>query len=220
MSYLDMYHDELTEIITRRNIMVHNRGIVNNTYLSKVNDKYTKDIKLRDCLSVNREYIDRAMTVIEIVGYLVLIDIMLKVSRKGEDTIEMIESIAYSILCDEKWEVALEIYSLLYKVKGISAKDKLIYRINYWQCYKWLNRYEEIKKEVDETDLSAHTSMFRLCAHIIKDEYEEFFNLLKRDYDNLKELIDLDTWPIFRNIREREEYKNFVESIKEVPLLA
>ena len=209
MKYLDKYQEELTEIISRRNIMVHNRGIVNHTYLSKVSRKYSENIKIGETLKVDRSYIDRSMKVISIVGYLILIDVTLKENRKNKDITEKIGELAFEILCDEKWEVALEIYLLLYKAKGINAKDKLIYQINYCQCYKWLDRYEEIQEEVDRMDLSAHSSLFTLCKYALEDEYEEFFKLLNKDYNSLQESIDLDVWPIFRDIRETKEYIEF-----------
>ena len=224
MEYLNSYQSELTEIIARRNIMVHNRGIVNHTYLSKVSNEYLKDVQLGDVLNVNRRYIDRSMKVISVIGYLILIDVILKVNRGNNEVIDDISSLAFDVLYDEKWEVALEIYLLLYKVKGINAKERLTFQINYWQCFKWLDRYDEIKKEVDEIDLSAHTSIFRLCVYALKDEYEKFFGLLNKDFNNLKEAeeldeVALDTWPIFKNIRERTEYNDFKLFIKGEPIL-
>lgn len=147
------------------------------------------------------------MSVIEIIGYLTLIEVILKEDK--DKPMEVIETLAFSKLKEEKWEVALEIYDLLSNIKGIQESDRLLYQINCWQCYKWLGKYDQVKDSISKKDISLIPTSYKLCIHALKDEFEEFFKLLKSEYDICKDTIDLEEWPIFREVRKKEEYEKF-----------
>src|SRR5690606_3327362 len=48
LGYLDSIEDELIEVYQRRNVLVHNGGVVNSIYISKVSSKYRDGIVLGD----------------------------------------------------------------------------------------------------------------------------------------------------------------------------
>lgn len=213
--YLDHMKDEITEIIARRNIFVHNQGIVNQMYLSKVADKYKSNVSLNTELKVDREYIDRAIEVIEEFGILLIIEVLLSKNRNNIDGIKIIEKYAFESMCSERWSLSMKIYDMLLNnrnLKNIPAINRLQYKVNYWQSLKWLGRYSEIKSELEKEDFSANTKDFQLCIHALKDEYDEFYDLLERIYEKDICKESLESWPIFREIRKQSRYRKFIDS--------
>lgn len=57
LEILNDYYDNFIEIYYRRNIIVHNNGIVNNTYLQGVNNT---DLKSGQSLHIDKEYMEKA----------------------------------------------------------------------------------------------------------------------------------------------------------------
>lgn len=211
MDYLDSYLDELIEVIIRRNIFVHNRGIVNQIYLNKVSEKYKQGIEIGDKLTVDRRYINNAIKTVEKCGVLIISEIWLKQNRADKSVRQNIDQIAFKFMKENKWDISKNIYKMLLNEKKANNKEKLVYKINYWQSLKWLGEYEIIKNEVEKEDFSACTPDYQLCLHAIKNEYDEFFDLLNRIYGQYVGLEELKEWPVFREIRELEDYKNFIE---------
>ena len=40
--------------------------------------------------------------------------------------------------------------------------DKILCKINTWQCYKWLGEYDKVRDEVKKVDVSAFKPMYTL----------------------------------------------------------
>ena len=92
----------------------------------------------------------------------------------------------------------------------ISDADKILCKINNWQCYKWLGEYDKIKREVDKLDVSACKPMYVLGILALKEDYNKFFEY----YDNQTDIgeTELKEWPLFMELRKSEEYlKRFSE---------
>lgn len=66
----EKYLDELLEIIQRRNLMVHNDGVIDDDFLLKIPEKYKSEKGWRSgqILVVSSEYLQRALDVVQLIG--------------------------------------------------------------------------------------------------------------------------------------------------------
>lgn len=62
-----------------------------------------------------------------------------------------------------------------------------------------------MESEIKKWDISASSPQFKLAKLALLDKYEEFF----KTFDEQSEVIEefLREWPLFRNIRESQIYK-------------
>lgn len=205
MTYVTEVLPDLIEIIARRNLIVHNEGIVNTTYLSLVPEKYALQVKTGEILDVDKQYIYDAINLIELVGVAIIIEIWLNESARNQEEVGKILAIIFDeYLIFERWEDAKVLYEICLKCKKMQNSDLLVCRINRWQCYKWLGEFEKVKKEVEELDVSAYNPMYRLGKLALLDDEESFFKYFDNQEDIGEE--ELETWPLFRGIRESKFY--------------
>ncbi|SME96981.1 hypothetical protein [Paenibacillus barengoltzii] len=210
--YLSSVQDSIIEIFQRRNIFVHNDGIVNNIYLSKISNKYKNLYKVGDPIITDREYVENSINVIEFSGILIGLEVWQKMERESEDRQDFILEVAFNYMVMQKWELALEMYLFLLREKSISSINGTIAQVNIWLCRKNINGLDSIRDEVDALDFSDKRSIFQLCLYALKDELDNFFNLLDVViYNNEITLNELQTWPIFSTIREDKRYDNFMK---------
>ena len=212
---IDGKMDDLIEITKRRNLLVHNNGVVNTFYIDSIPDKFKSNLKKGSVLVVDRQYIDNAIRIIEYVGIILTLSIWLNEERSNFDEMDLIESFIFDeYLIKENWEIAIVLYKLLLTNKKLDDERKIIAKLNLWQCSKWLGKYKEIENAVKKEDYSAWAPKLKLGILALMEEVNKFFEL----YDNQNEIDEamLQRWPIFREIRETKEYK---ERFKKDPSL-
>lgn len=204
--YIKKVQGKLEEIIARRNLIVHNEGKVNSIYLNVVKEEERKNIKRGDVLEVDREYLYNAIDIIELSGISLIIEMWIKEYGDNEKELDKITNLIFSdYLIFDKWEEAKTLYEICLNSKKLREADKLVCQINRWQCYKWQGRFEEVESEIKKWDISASSPQFKLAKLALLDKYEEFF----KTFDEQSEVIEefLREWPLFRNIRESQIYK-------------
>lgn len=218
--FLDKKFDEIKEIFLRRNLLVHNGGVVNSTYLKGIKGKTDK--ALGDRLSVNKEYLDNSFTLCEIAFSLVALE-MMTVFQRNTDTqnkrgfdnaVELLNTLIVDHLQNERYLIAEHLSKYMSEDNSYSNISRTIALVNYWQAVKWQGRFEEIEKDVRNTDISGMLGVFSLAKHALLNEYNDFFKLLPEciNTKNL-DLDDLKEWPLFKEIRELQEYSDFLSEM-------
>lgn len=205
LTYVLEVLSKLTEVIARRNIIVHNDGIVNNVYLNLVSEEYRLGINNGDILKVDKQYILNTMDLIESVIMSIILEMWISEEFKDEEEMGKIRDVIYEeYLIFERWEIASILYEVCLESKKFKSSDELLCKINRWQCYKWLGRFDEIKKEVEALDVSAYQPKYRLGVLALLDKYDDFFSYFDEQNDLGED--ELKEWPLFREVRKNEIY--------------
>lgn len=196
--------EHLQEIIARRNLFVHNNGIINNIYIKLVKEMDSSFIGKH--IGISREYIDDAIDTIEYLGIALVLEAWIKEYADVEEEIKNITDMIYEeYLENEKWEMAKHFYEICLENPKILSADKMLCSINCWQCYKWLGEYEKIRDDVEKVDVSAYKPIYTLGILALKGEYKKFFEY----YDNQTDIgeDELKEWPLFRELRNSQEFQ-------------
>ena len=131
-----------------------------------------------------------------------------KLESSDESRGEALVKLAFDHLVAERWIIAEGVSCFMMKDKGISERMQIIGQINYWQSLKWQDRFGEIQEEVEKADFSAKDEVFRLGRLALLDAEEDFFEMLPNVLDAEKISVDdLQTWPLFRKMRDTETYR-------------
>ena len=212
LSYLSTFEDELIEIYQRRNLLVHNGGIINSIYLSKVSDKYKIDISVGDRVSVTKEYLERAISLLHALFTLIACELWKKVEQCEELRASITMDLGYDYLKKEMWAIAESVNIFLCNDKKMPIASRTAAQINIWLAKKQNGKFEEVKKEVEEADFSDKSKVFQVALFALREEIEPFFSLLPHVL-KIEELLpsELMEFPVFSNMREKEEFRTFIK---------
>jgi hypothetical protein len=215
LGYLNPMIKDLVEIYQRRNLFVHNGGIVNSIYLSKVDKEFKKDLINGSKLIIDKEYLDKAILKLQKAFILVGAELWKKLSPEDTTRCEILGDIIYENLLHNRWEICEGLCYFSIKDSLANPIDKVLAQINYWLCKKELNEYSSIEKEINKADFSDKKEIFQLGLFSIRGEIEKAIELLpivlETEQTNIKRLEE---FPILKELRETDEYKKFKENSK------
>lgn len=215
MGYLKDYKDEIVEVFQRRNILVHNNGIINSTYLSKVNSNFTKDLKLGDRIEINDEYLFKSMNQLHLVFSLFALELWKNLEPENESRGEFTMDLGYKYLCKEDYKVANSANLFLTKDKKMAVASRTAAELNLWLCKKREKGLQNISKDLDKIDYSDKALIFQIALMALKEDEEKFFKNLPQvlKTEELKP-NDLFEFPIFKEMRETNLFEEFCEKEK------
>ncbi|MFJ7993293.1 hypothetical protein ACIQY5_14070 [Peribacillus frigoritolerans] len=208
MGYINPFTDNIIEIIQRRNLFVHNRGIVNTIYLSKVNKT---DYSVGDKISIDREYLDNAIDLIEQMGVLILLEYWKKIDTSDVYRAKTISDLVNQHLKNEKWTLTKAFSYFLMNDKGLNEVYRLTGQLNYWLSMKRLGNFKEIEKQLMAEDFSAKKNDFQLCLLALQERKDEFFKLLPITCPSEISYKELNEWTIFNDVRQLEQFQEFIK---------
>lgn len=219
---LDSYDKNVkyfNEIMARRNLIVHNDGIVNNYYLNRVGVDNIYNVGIGDVLKVDSEYIIKAFDIFEEIAISTLFEIYLK-EKLDEDSLEEIfELVTTKYLFKEKYYLAGKLYEQLLNSNKVKGELKIYCKLNYWQCNKWQGNSNKLIEELKQEDYSVYKVNIYLGALALQEQYDKFFEVYKQQ--NLIGIDELSNWPIFKDVRKDKRFEELtkpdeVEEIKEL----
>ena len=212
LGYIEPIKQELVEIYQRRNLFVHNGGIVNSIYLSKVSEEFRNDIKLNDSLLIDKKYLDNAICKLQKAFILIASELWKNLDKSDKSRGDVLTDIVYENLIKERWDICEGLTYFIIKDAELEVIDKVVAQLNYWLCKKELNQYESVKKEIEQANYSDKKEIFQLALYALKDDVNSFLELLPISLDSKQLNIErLEEFPIFKTIRKTEEYQKFKE---------
>lgn len=215
LGYLDDIIDELVEIYQRRNLFVHNGGVVNSIYLSKVKAEFRDAISNGDKLIVDESYLDKTICILQKAFILIGAEIWKKLIPKDMKRSEILTEIVYENLLHSRWDISEGISYFILKDAHGNPVDKVISQLNYWLCQKEKGNFKNIENEIRKTDFSDRKEIFQLGLYSLQGNIKDFFDILPIALDTNQINIErLEEFPILKDIRETEEYKNFKATSK------
>lgn len=216
MGYLKESEEMLIEACQRRNLYVHNGGVVNSIYLKNCSFNSSKGPEIGAKLTCDNEYIENVLSAFEKSFLLISAELWKKTEPKNSSRFKVLSEMAHEHICNERYDIGKSISYFLWGDKGQKEIDQTVAQINYWQAIKWSGDFSSILKDVQNADFSAKDSIFILAQHVLLDEYEQAFNLmpdvLKTDKLNFKDVVD---WPLFKELREQEGFKALENEFEE-----
>lgn len=217
LGYLDDFIDELVEIYQRRNLLVHNGGIVNSIYLANTSGKYHKGVEIGEKLTVDEAYLNNAINKIHVCFSLIACELWKKIEADNEERADILIDLSYYYLQRKEWQVAFIPNYFLSNDNKMPTEPKTIAQLNCWLCKKRSDDPQKLMKEIESVDFSDKAPVLRLALNALKEDKESLFKELPRIIDTgelpVKYLLE---FPIFEDMRKLNEYQEFISSNKKV----
>jgi len=206
MSYIDDHKDILLEACLRRNLLVHNNGVVNTIYQKNRPCSIPDAPSIGSKLTVSSDYLEDKITRFEKIFILAAAELWKKEEPKKSLRGSILIKLAYDHLVKEKWKIAESFSYFVMGDKGLSEADRSIAQINYWQAKKWNNEFESVRKSIEEADFSAKDKIYSFAKCVLLDNLDEAISLLPGLLESKSIGIkEIEEWPLLRNLREEKQ---------------
>lgn len=215
LNVITRHNEHLVENFQRRNLFVHNDGVVNKIYLSKVPKALSKPEMLNKKLGVSKTYLFSAIDRFESSFLQLAFELWAKCEKSSEKRPGIIVHSTYDALQNKRWRVATEIAEIVEKDKAASEVDLLMARINSWIARKNFDHKDKVLEEVKLFDVSAKDDLFKLAKHCLLNETTSALALAKR-LEKAKQITigNLSEWPLFEELRSTPEMTVWLDQLK------
>lgn len=218
LPYVRPFFNELLEVYQRRNLLVHNGGIVNSIYISKVSSEISKDLKIGDKLTITSEYLENAICKLHIIFTLIAAELWKKLEPNEESRADILNSIAYKNMNQGRWEVSEWLSCFIKDDENLKSRVKTVGQLNFWLSRKKRGNRELVIGEVLKADFTDKSLRYQLAVSALTDNKEEFFELLPETLRTksleIEELLEFPIFDEMRNTSEFEEFKLASEEFK------
>lgn len=204
------------EMTERRNLFVHCDGKISNQYIDNCNLKNDKNFTIGERLSVSPEYFSTA--------YRCLYEISVKLthtlwrkflSSDLQNADNELNYVCYSLINNKAYDLADIILQFAHEQKKqFNNITENIFTINFALSKHLNNKQKEAKELLEKKDWSACSDEFKLAFEVINENYNAAYSLMKKigKNGNVNE-VEYKTWPLFKKIREKKEFKKTYKEI-------
>lgn len=180
---------DFTEHFYRRNIIVHNDGIVNKRYLKNLELVGLKsEYKEGDKVSVGYKYTSRMIEDVLIAGISFALHVWQKFEKTSVDRVALIHDLTYSSLMRKHWRLSEKLSNLLDFFTD-DPEEQLVGNMNRVLSIKRQGRTDEAKRMLSRFSHSTHHPKYSAVAYSLLDEKDKFFSVLPKTDLELASLI-------------------------------
>lgn len=196
--------ENLKEIYARRNIVVHNSGRVNETYIKNIpNTPHA----INERLLIDDKYLNQSFNTIKIIVITILIEAVKFIKEDKVKYLIDIFDATYDELKDGNYYLSSNIFALLMHNPNLDAGTQTMSQINYWIAEKERNGIAKIKKDIEQFDVSALDSVYSLAKALLLDRNDEATTIFENLYQKREiPFYVVEEWPLFKNYRKSEQY--------------
>lgn len=215
LSYVKDLEKQLIEFYQRRNLLVHNGGIVNSIYISRVDSELRSNINKGDKLEIDKDYLNNAISKLQIVFLLIACELWKSLDKSDKKRGDVLGEIVYENLIESNWDLCEYLTCFIKNDTNLDVADRIVAKLNYWLCKKRKGGFESIREEIEKEDFSDKKEIFQLGLYGLLEDKKNFFETLPIALGTEDLNIErLEEFPIFEEMRNTEEYKIFKESSK------
>lgn len=212
MKYIDPYVDRLSEAALRRNLFVHNSGVVNRIYWNNYPRSLGTPPEIDKEVRINSGYLHDVIMMIEKCFVLIASELWKNTDPDNDERSVLLISMAFENMIKGNYDLS-ESYSF-FTMNDKSSKEirRLYGTINYWLSIKMQNRFNEVRSEVEKADFSGKSRLISCAQNVLLDREdkakEDIINLL--EHDDEFGIEQLKEWPLFKTLRDSGELDDII----------
>ena len=199
------YTNEIIEITKRRNLLVHNDGVVDDKYLANAPQQY-KDLTPGSILVVSTHYFQRAIDIVYSLGFLLCFISwqVNKIDKKVQH--RKLDEFIIMLLNQKRYSLVLE---LTEAAKTIEISEEIRQRMlaNRAIAFRELGKGKDVKKIITKLTQSEHDWQIDVAIFMLRQDYASLKSQLeyaRETYGNINKIF---YWPLFDPVREEIWFK-------------
>lgn len=196
--------DIINEADKRRNLFIHNEGIVNQKYIRETKS----NTQIGEQLEISTDYFNKAYYEIYLFG-LILLAHLISNSGDKEAMLFIICEDIYDLLENEKYDIVIRFYKSCKDVNFLSGEAETIAKVNYLLALKYSNNKQEYEKELADVKYSHMSDKYKTAFYVLKEDKKMFLKLFPKTKITIKEW---NKWPLFREFRKDEKLFNKIKN--------
>lgn len=217
---------QFLEIFERRNLAAHGSLIVNKIYLDNCKKfKYNRDedLQLGSNISVESKYINESISTLTEFGMLLIFLLWQKHSKDHERVFRKWNEVAYDLIENKRYRIALRILEFATKCRTDSCSDS-IYRmiiVNRAVCLVGQKKQTDAIALLDQHDWSAVGANFQICIASLRQDLKKGLSLVRAAFNSDDvNATSFRTWPALEWLREQKETAQIFEDVYGEPLFS
>ncbi|MDN7129841.1 hypothetical protein J6I92_08150 [Pseudidiomarina sp. 1APR75-15] len=218
-SGLDKWGDfiELTE---RRNLLVHNDGIINKHYIKLCTEHGLKPNKnVGEQLDIDSDYYQDACNCIFEIGVKLghvlwrkLMPTKESCTKADDNLVELI----FNLLVSKDYDLAIRICGLAeFQSFKIATQQSLFFiKINHAIAHKGLEQQDKCTEILDQIDFTPLSDIFKIANFVLREQNEEAAQLMRKlaKSEDFQENF-YKNWPLFQWFIKTDEFNETYEEI-------
>lgn len=210
-------YNQFIEITERRNLFVHTNGVVSRQYLKICTENNVNDIskiKVGDTLFVTHEYLQNCYKILFEVGVKLGIVVWRKLKKNDKDADYYLNEVCYDLLKQGRYDLAKTMLHFATETikNPVTEEVRRMFIINKALAYYLSGDKDTCKTIINKEDWSASAIMFQLAIAVLKEDYELAVSKMENAKSDINN-IEYYEWPLFKNFRERSEFKSKYQEI-------
>ena len=207
---LDADRDALTEVVQRRNLLIHNNGVVNRQYISQVASNLVEQYGAIQGkrLRTTSQYLSDAIDSVYLSGLTLIQQCWRKWDKASTDQADtVVVERLYQSLLDERFQLTTKLAQRLQHIRFNEEKQARMATINHAIALKELGRTDEMESVLASMDWSACAAEYKLALFALRNDDEQFYELLPKIIVSGEiAKSDLKEWPLFAHQRPTERF--------------
>lgn len=199
------YKDEIIEIAKRRNLIVHNDGIVDESYIKKAPQKY-KGLTPGTIFVVSTQYFQRAIDIVYSLGFSLC---MAGWALNGMDQSEQnkkVNEFIISSLNQKRFSLVLDLTSNFRNMEMSQIVSQRML-VNRAIAYRELGEDKEVKRIVSTLFKSEHDWQIDIAISMLLKDYTSLQLQLEKASKKYSDFSKLFLWPLFDPIRDEPWFR-------------
>ncbi|KAA0944143.1 hypothetical protein FQ087_18640 [Sporosarcina sp. ANT_H38] len=212
IEFLNQKIEKTFEVFQRRHLLIHNNGIVNSSYLSKVHPSLISNFKKDDIIEINNKYIEDSIGLFRMFGIVILFKYAEKLNRKEKDDMFTTLNDLLLMPSTRKCLGTRYIYKEVSEDMTYDHESRLIAQVNYYLTHKYNDDFEGIRSEVERFNVSQLSIEYHMAKNILLDKFDLALGNFKTfcttiDEEHFLHVID---WPLLKLARKSDEFKDYI----------
>ena len=201
----------LRELFERRNAVLHNGGIVTSRY-ARVARQRDEQIWLRQGQRIHSDssYVTFALEHVAALGGLLVAQMYDKFQANKVEVRSLIAGISGDLLFQGRALACHRLYDLCSN-ESIDDESSLITRVNWWLARRRLGERETVLNEVQDWDVTSAATRYQMAKLCLLEQSDDALALIETLLgDGQLTLTNLNTWPLFDEMRDLDGFRTLV----------
>ncbi len=189
-SITSKYIGEVFEIAQRRNLLVHNDGVVDDDYKKRISNRY----EVGDNLLVSTKYFQRAIDIFHILGFVLSYSQLEQYEENRQALYNKLDEFVLDSLGRKRYSLVLELSENSANLNFPENKQQIV-MVNRAIAYRELGRIEEVERIVSLLASVEHDWQIDMAISMLVNDISSLKRQIK-DAPDVPNIVRISTWQL------------------------